>query len=192
MSLETMTNYFKKTDLTGEEIVKLVGKPPVLYSELGKYKTINDLLGKEGCVVVMYQTSSKTTGHFIAITRNDNNGKIRYADSYAIRNPDTEIQYTPYDQKLPKYLTALLEGTNYESNTVDYQSSQKGVSTCGRWASIFCLLRNYELSEIYTLFKTNKGGFLQNSDNCATLITLWALNDITKFLTMLKQTSGRF
>jgi hypothetical protein len=192
MSLETSVNYFKKQDLNGEEIIKLTNKAPVLYSDLAKYKTIDDLLGKEGYVIILYQTSSKTTGHFVAITRNDKTGRIRYADSYAIRNPDAEIQYTPYDQSLPKYLSALLEGTNFESNTVDYQSSQKGVSTCGRWSSIFCLLRNCELSQISTFFKGNKGGFLQNSDNCATLITMWALNDITQFLSHLSQTGGKF
>jgi len=180
MSLEQMTLYYKDRDLTGDEIVKLIRKPPIVYSELGKYKTIDQLLGKENYAVIMYQTSSKTTGHFIAITRNDRTGQIRYNDPYGIPNPDTELQFTPYDQQLPKYLNALLKGTNYESNRVDYQGGKK-VSDCGRWSSLFCLLHNLTQLQIRQLFKTNGSGFLGNSDNCAVILTLFALNDLVKF-----------
>lgn len=180
MSLEKMTLFYKDRDLSGQEIIKLVGKPPVVYSELGKYKTIDQLLGKENYCIVMYQTSSRTTGHFVAITRNDKTGQIRYADPYGIPNPDTELQFTQYDQPIPKYLTALLKGTNFESNLVDYQGGKK-VSDCGRWSSLFCILHNLTRLELQTLFKTNGSGFLGNSDNCAVLLTLFALSDLTKF-----------
>jgi len=180
MSLEQMTLYYKDRDLNGNEIIKLIGKPPIVYSGLAKYSSIDQLLGKENYCIIMYQTSSRTTGHFVAITRNDRTGQIRYNDPYGIPNPDTELQFTAYDQKIPKYLTALLKGTNYESNTIDYQGG-KAVSDCGRWSSLFCLLHNLTQLQVRQLFKTNGSGFLANSDNCAVLLTLLALNDLTKF-----------
>ena len=180
MSLQQMTLYYKDRDLNGQEIEKLVGKPPISYSELGQFKSLNQLLGKENYAVIMYQTSSRTTGHFIAITRNDRTGKVSYRDPYGIPNPDTELQFTKYDQPLPKYLNMLLKGVDYSSNTIDYQGGKK-VSDCGRWSSLFCILHNMTEQQVETLFKTNGSGFLGNSDNCAVILTLFALNDLVKF-----------
>lgn len=181
MSLERIVEHFKKTDLSGDDIETLVGKPVVLYSDLGKYKSITQLLGKEKYVVILYQTSSYTSGHYIAITQNDS-GKIRYCDSYGIKNPLTELQFTPYDKVLPKYLDKLLGGIDYESNTTDYQSKTPTISTCGRWASLFCKFRNLTLVQIRELFTANKSAYLNDSDNASVLLTLLALKDITSYL----------
>ncbi len=189
MSLEQMALYYKDRDLDGQEIQTLIGKQPIMYSDLAQYQTLGQLLGKENYVIVMYQTSSKTTGHFVAITRNDTTGKVRYNDPYGIPNPDKELQFTPYDQKLPKYLTKLLQGVDYESNTVDYQGGKK-VSDCGRWSSLFCMLRNMTSQQVQRLFKTNGSGFLGNSDNCAVLLTLLSLNDLVKFETSIGSGTG--
>jgi hypothetical protein len=175
--LSNIIRYYKKRDLTGTEIERLVGKGPILYSDLGKYKNLDELLGPENYCIVLYQTSSRTTGHFVAITRNDFTGQVSYNDSYGIKSPDEEIQYTPYDKPLPKYLTRLLQGTDYISNNVDYQATGK-VSTCGRWSSLFCLLRNLSQAQFRSVFKGNPG---INSDDIATELTLLALNDISEY-----------
>lgn len=177
-----MVSYFIKTDLTGNEIERLIGRPPVLYSDLAKYSSLKQLLGSFGYVVVLYQTSSRLTGHYVAITQNSQTGKIRYCDSYGLKNPDVELQYTPYDKSLPQYLTKLLSPYTYESNTVDYQARNPSVSTCGRYASLFCMFRDLTLVQIDELFKGNQVGYLNNPDHVAVLLTLSGLNDITKYL----------
>jgi hypothetical protein len=182
MSLELIVKHFNTRDLDGDEIETLTGKLPVLYSELGKYKTLDELLGKENHAIVLYETSSKGFGHFVAITRDDDTGKVRYADSYGIPNPDTELQFTAYDKPLPKYLNKLLEPYDYESNTYPYQGKRKGVSTCGRWSSLFCRFRNLSLRQIQEMFTMNKSEFLSDTDNAATLLTLFPLRDITAYL----------
>jgi hypothetical protein len=182
MSLELIVKHFNTRDLDGDEIENLTGKLPVLYSELGKYKTLDQLLGKENHAVVLYETSSKGFGHFVAITKNDDTGKVRYADSYGIPNPDMELQFTAYDQPLPKYLNHLLKGYDYESNTYDYQGKRKGVSTCGRWSSLFCRFRNLSLRQIQEMMTMNRSEFLRNTDNIATVLTLFPLRDITSYL----------
>jgi len=179
-NLEQMTLKYKMEDLTGDEIQRLTGKPPILFSELSNFSNIDQVLGKENHAVILYQTSSRTQGHYVAITRNDLTGKIRYCDPYGIPSPLKEVQYTQYDQALPNYLQNLLANTNYEANTTDFQSWRAGVSTCGRYASLFCKLRNLSLLQIDYLLKRNSG-FLANPDNVATILTLMALDDIAKF-----------
>ena len=178
MSLEDCVNYFIKQDLTGEEIEKLTGKPVVLYSDLAKYKTISQLLGKEKAVVILYQTSSRTSGHFICICEDDE-GNVKYCDSYAL-NPDNELQFTPYDKPLPKYLVKLL-GDNYTSNPFEYQSKKPNVSVCGRYASLFFLWRNLSFLQIREILKHNKDVYLQDSDNVVCLLTLVGLSEIREF-----------
>ena len=180
MSLETMINYYKSRDLTGEEIFNAIGRLPILYSDLKKYSSLNQLFEKFDYCIIMYQTSSLTTGHYIALTRNDKTKKIRYCDSYGL-TPLTELQYTQADQPLPKYLLNLLEGVDYEYNRVDFQSKKQGIATCGRWSSLFCKFRNLSLDEIERLFKNNKDPFLTQTDNSACLLTMMMFKDITRY-----------
>jgi hypothetical protein len=180
MSLQKIVKFFKMRDLSGDEIETLIGKSPILYSDLKKFSSINELLGKENYCIILYQTSSYTTGHFIAITRGDD-GKVRYCDSYGIQTPDEELQFTPFDEPLPRYLTNLLKGVDFESNTIDYQSKNKGISTCGRYASFFCRMRNLSLVQIDKLLKDNQSEFLNNPDNAVCLLTLLSLKDIEQY-----------
>lgn len=176
-NLQAIVNYYKFTDLSGDEIKRLIGVNPILFSDLANYQSIDEVLGKRNYAVILYQTSSYTNGHYVALTRSDT-GKIRYCDSYGIPNPLKEVQYTPYDQALPNYLDKLLKGIDYESNTIDYQS-WKHTATCGRFSALFCRLRNVELYQINQLFRND--GFLSLPDNVATILTLFALEDIAKY-----------
>jgi hypothetical protein len=181
MSLEQVVKYFNMRDLTGEEIQNLTGKPPVMYSDLPKYKTLDALLGKEKHSIILYQTSSKTTGHFVAITANDYDGTIRYCESYGY-SPEQVRTMTPFDDPFPTYIINLLAPYKVEYNKFDFQAKKKGVSTCGRWASIFCRLRNVPLSRIIQMVSTNKSEFLRDYDNIATILTLLGLDDIETFI----------
>ena len=125
--------------------------------------------------------SSKTDGHYIAITQNDKTGKYRYCDSYSL-TPTSELKFTPFDKPLPKYIINLFQNVDWEHNNVDYQSKEHGVSTCGRWAMLFCKFRNLSLAQFHAIFKTNSAPYLQQSDNDACLLTLVLLNNITSYL----------
>jgi len=188
MSLESMVQYFKMRDLTGSEIEKTIGRPPILYSDLKKYKSLKQLLQGFGYAIILLQTSSKTTGHFIAITQNNNTGKYRFSDSYGM-DPTTILSYLPYDKNLPQYIVDLFRGVDSEHNTIDYQSKNNGVSTCGRWATLFCKFRDLSLPQFHAIFKTNKSAYLQQSDNDACLLTLMMLDDITSYLSTITGSS---
>ena len=122
MSLEEITNYFTKQDLSSVDIKDLTGKAPYTYEELGQFHTLNQLLGTEGFAVILYQTT-KTSGHWTSIVRNKHTNQIFFFDSYGLHY-DGEIQYTPYNQKLPRYLSQLIDssGEDVKCNQYDFQN----------------------------------------------------------------------
>lgn len=193
MSMENLVKMYKQKDLDGDEITALVGKPPVLYADLKNYKNIKQLLGKEGRVVILYETSSRTEGHFVALYERFD-GVLCFADSYGLKY-DTEQTYAQYTAKLPKYLTALIEnsGMQIDYNKVDYQSRQSRIADCGRYSSFFCLIgAKATFREIQTLLTTNQDAFL-TADNIVTLMTLMGLHNIRHFFERENKIySGRF
>lgn len=181
-SLEQITLKSVNNDLSNNGIYRLTGKQPISYSDLAKYSNLNDLLGKDNFCVLLYQTSSKTTGHWVALMVNIKN-EIVFFDSYGLKY-DFEQQYgATYDKSLPKYLTNLIEsdGRVVKYNTFDYQRWGKSVSTCGRWSSIAVnLLRKLSLQAFNRLFTTNKSTLLNNGDFTITLLTLIGNDDLIR------------
>jgi len=188
MSLESIVNYFKQRDLSGNEIENLTGKYPVLYSDLRKYSNLSELLGKHNYAVLLYQTSSRTSGHFVSISYDSDTDTIRGCDSYGIPL-DTEQQYAAFDRPLPKYLTLLVEkhmrnnpSCKFEYNTHDYQRKSSKITTCGRYASLFSLFYKIPLNRIHQMFRDNNSAFLSDADNVATILTLVGLDNIQDYL----------
>lgn len=181
-SIEQLTKFFITQDLSNTDIKTITGKEPYTYEELQQFNNLDDLLGTENFAIILYQTT-KTSGHWTAIVKNIHNNQIIFFDSYGLY-PDTEIQYTQYNQSLPMYLTRLIKesGKDIKYNNVDYQKWSKSVSTCGRWASIAVkLLKHIELSTFEQLFTTNQNSLINQPDFTATLLTLLQLKDIQKY-----------
>ena len=180
MSIERLVDYFKKQDLSGDDILKMIGRPPILYSDLQKYKSLREMLTpKQPYAVILYQTSSKTDGHYVCIFIRQN--KIYFQDSYGLK-PDTEQQYAAYDKKLPRYLTELIESDGRELvyNTFDYQAKSSSVATCGRWSCIRILLCDLENEQFKHVFYNNKVPYL-TPDNIVVMLTLTGLNNIQEY-----------
>jgi len=178
---EKVVEFYKTRDLSGEDIQHLINKAPVLYRDLAKFKSMNQLLGEEGYAVILYETSSRTDGHWVAIY-NRFDGKLCFADSYGLK-PDTEQQYAEYTDKLPRYLTQLIESSEREIdyNKVDYQNKASRIATCGRYATFFCLFGSHmTFPEIQTFLSRNQDAFL-TPDNIVCLCTLWGLREIRHF-----------
>ena len=179
MSIEQLVTHFKTRDLTGQDIIKLIEKGPVIYSDLKKYRNLNQLLGKEGYVVLLYQTSSKTTGHFVALFLRNN--VIHFQDSYGFKY-DSEQQYAPFDEPLPRYLTQLIEsdGRPVVWSKHDYQSKSSSIATCGRWSCLRIMLKSVSDMDFQHIFYNNKDAYL-TSDNLVVMLTLVGLNDINDY-----------
>ena len=178
-SIEQVVKYYIKKDLTGEEIKKLTGKYPVLYSDLKKYTFKNLLKNVGDFQVILLQTLRKIEGHYIALfLRNDG---VYYFDSYGLGSPDSYKEYTAYDQQYPNYLSRLLKesGKPIIVNNYDYQSWSK-TSTCGRYSALRIHLLGLDNNEFRSLFVGNNSRFLNNPDNVVCMLTLTALDNINE------------
>ena len=179
--IEQLILYFRKQDLTGDDIYKMIKKAPVPYSQLGKYKSLNELLGKEGYVVILYEVS-RNSGHWVCLV--DQGDTIYFQDSYGYP-PDAPITrgLVPYDKKnYPLFLTKLIQSSpkKFDYNKVDYQSKNPNTGDCGRHACIKCLLKDVPNDKYRQLLFNNQNPYL-TPDNLVVLLTLLGLNNINQF-----------
>ena len=190
MSLQRIVEYFIKRPLSGKEIQRLTGSYPIYYSDLGKYKTLEELLKATGkpYAIILYQTSSKSDGHFNCIGTSPD-GNCWHFDPYGYTDEQVR-QYTPYDNslKLPDYISALCNdyaqrhNVKFLENTTDFQARSGNVADCGRHCAVWCLLSQTGMTfdNLRELYFTNADGFLKG-DHVATILTLMALGDIGKW-----------
>jgi len=108
----------------------------ILYNDLKKYKTIEQLLPKhKSFIILLYPVTSETNGHWTVLTRFDN--VIEYFDSYGLM-PDIPFNWdTSNFRDNKKYLTKLLNKTNLKVvfNDISFQSKRDTmIATCGAFA----------------------------------------------------------
>lgn len=136
--------------LSGEDIMRLMdGKIKVLpYSELSKFKTIDEVLEPYGRVALLYM-SKPGFGHWVLLHKRKGN-IIELFDSYGLC-VDSELDFIDPDfrkksNQMRQHLTNLMIQPKYtvHYNDKPIQSLKKGVSTCGRWA--LCRAVNNDLS----------------------------------------------
>lgn len=109
----------------------------IKYSELKNYRSITDLLPKNGSFFFLLYEHKPNVGHWVLLTRYEN--KIEYFDSYGLEpckplswnRPQTNAmlgQATPY-------LSALLKSSELPVviNRTQFQSKKNDSSTCGAW-----------------------------------------------------------
>jgi len=166
--------------LTGDQVQKVAGESirTMTYPDVHKYATIQDLLGPDEAVIMLYLTHERY-GHWIAIfkRRDKRDGKavIEFFDPYGIF-PDRELAFT--DKTFKKnhnmdhpYILKLLhdyEGP-VEYNHYKFQKRQPGVSTCGRHVGMRLLLRDMSLDQYWNfLNRVSKSSKVKDLD---TLIT---------------------
>lgn len=182
MSCTAIIDYQITQDLSNKDIFELTGKQPIIYEELRKYKSIDQLLGKEQFIIILYEVASAFSGHWVALYRQSADNQLVFFDSYGMQ-PDQEDLYAQTNALIPKYLTHLLEKSaeKYTWNTVDYQSKNSGVSTCGRWAScaVRCF-RHMNIDQVQSFLKTNESAWL-TPDRIVTLLTVFTLNQIQAY-----------
>lgn len=151
---------------------KLNGKCEIItYDDLKNYSNVDQLLEKNGCVVILYETS-KNYGHWICLFKtHDKKGKeiISFFDPYGFTVDDQldygNIEYYPY-------LSKLLYESPYqiEYNEYPMQTFAKNISTCGPWCIARLIFKDLPLKDFHKLFKGNKNF---TSDE---LVALFVLN----------------
>lgn len=117
-------------------------------SELKKYRSLEDLLGKYGRVVILIETEPNN-GHYVCISKVNPKGKKPYYlffDSYGIY-PENELKWVQkkYQGKLGQHKNILIDfllnrdrkDIPIHFSELKLQGSGKGISTCGR----HCIVR---------------------------------------------------
>jgi len=144
--------------LSQDEIINyLDGKIRVIiYTDLGKYKSINELLYPyDGCII-LYKTSNDF-GHWTLLLRN--RWGIEFFDPYGVPIDD-QIKfiidnYREIKNQLYPHLTALILNSGYKyiiSNKVQLQKKSVSIQTCGRWCIFRYINRFSDLRSFIKLF----------------------------------------
>jgi hypothetical protein len=138
--------------LSDSEILKLVNNKANLltYPELLEYEKIEDALGPNKCLILLYLTK-ENYGHWVCLI--DHGNRIEFFDSYNYK-PDHEQDFIPKKfkkeshQEIP-YLTKLLldSGKPIEYNHAQLQGNGKGINTCGRHVGVRIKNRNIKLDD---------------------------------------------
>lgn len=117
----------------------------VTYDKIHKYKTLDQLLGKNKCVVILY-LSEPHFGHYVTVFKRGNT--IEFFDPYGI-SLDNEFSFIPNkfkkesNQDYP-YLTQLIYNSGYKVRYNQYrlQKGDNNINCCGRHALVRLCFRH--------------------------------------------------
>lgn len=172
MSLEQIVKKNKNKALSNTDLIRLVdGKAKVvIYNQLYKFRTLDELLEPYGAVFLLY-LFKPSYGHWCAVIRRTPK-IVEFFDSYG-GPPDEPLDYI--DEKFKKktnqdypYLSKLLWESPYsiEYNDYDFQKRGNNIKTCGRFAALRVIFRNLTLNKFAKIFDD------PYSDELATYFTM--------------------
>jgi hypothetical protein len=175
-------NHFQNIALSDNEVLKIIdGKANLeVYPNLHKYKSIDQLLGKYGACIILYE-AMPNYGHWCCIFK-VNNKLIEYFNPYGGFHegfPDDSLNFIPPDfretsnQNYP-YLSRLMYISPYELsyNEISFQKKGNDIKTCGRWCALRLSLRKYDLYQFYDIVESLKQKMKLSNDKLVTLLTM--------------------
>ncbi len=162
--------------LSDVQMVDNSGANLYIYNELTKFNNLDDALGQNGAMIILYETK-KNYGHWVCVFKRDIN-IVEHFDSYGLM-PDDELKFIPeYFKKQSKqdlpHLTRLLynSGYNVEYNDHKLQSKMSDVKTCGR--HVICRLKFRDIPiDTYINLLTEYNNVGITPDMVATLLTMF-------------------
>jgi hypothetical protein len=162
----------KNVALSDKDCMKLVqGRARmVTYPELYKYKSLDELLGKEQAIFLLFELKP-SYGHWCAVFKQDED-TIEFFDSYGTYLDNElkwiDVDYRKKSHQMYPYLTALFVKSPYKNLTYNehkFQKHDNNIRTCGRWAALRLVFRDLPLDMFAKLFKG------KNSDDLVTILT---------------------
>ena len=152
--------------MTGGEINTILNQKGniVAYSDLPKYKCIEDLLGKQGHAVILYEMKPGV-GHWTCVFYGPpldecdlEFPRIYFFDSYGLK-PDDEQSWIDIEFRKKAWddmrvLSKLLKNTPSEINYNEFplQEMKEGVNTCGKWCIARLGLKHLDDEDFANLF----------------------------------------
>lgn len=159
-----MDNIIKNLEaksLSDVDIHNVTDANVIVYSDLKKYSSLDDLMGDACAAVILFRTA-ENFGHWTCIFKH-NSETVEWFDSLAFR-PDDELKKTKGEQlriqlgqNLP-LLTKLIDESPYRCiyNHYKLQENARDVNTCGRWCILRLALREMGPKEFRNLFINQK------------------------------------
>jgi hypothetical protein len=158
--ISKIQNYsFSNTDMK-----KLVeGKASIVsYPMLKKYKTIDQLLGKNKAVIILYLTGPQY-GHWTCLFKtNYKKPTLCFFDPYGY-SPDYQLRFNSPEKNIQlgqdrAFLSELLYNSKYdvEYNNTRLQKLKKNNNVCGRWVGLRLNFRDWPTEEFVKVFTNIK------------------------------------
>src|SRR5208337_542334 len=128
--------------LSNEEILQIINNKANLisYPDVHKYRDLDELLGKYGACVILYEWKN-LYGHWTCIFKLDDE-TVEFFDPYSLF-PDKELKFINKEYRIKThqnfpYLTSLMLKSPYvlTYNDFPFQQYKEKVNTCGRWVAI--------------------------------------------------------
>ena len=136
-----------------------VGSLPLVYKDLRKYSTIEELLPTNNSFKIILLNDTANSGHWVCITRNGD--KYNYFNSYGESyNQDLYIIPSTIRKILgsyDNYLNDLLKEKKVVYNKVKFQHDKSAV--CGRYVVLFILMNTkmgYTMKQFIDYLKEQK------------------------------------
>lgn len=155
-------DYLKTIPLSTLDVLNLLDNKVnvVIYKDLKKFKSIDQLLEPYNCCIILYESKPKF-GHWCSIIKYGNN--IEYFNPYggdidnSLDNIDNNFKKNS-NQDYP-YLSKLFVDSNYNLhfNEFKFQKRNNNVNTCGRHCVVRCYFKNYDIYEYKDILDELKG-----------------------------------
>jgi hypothetical protein len=149
----------KAYPLSDTDIRTLLGQDIsiITYPELADMSDINECFDKQGRCILLFLTSSPTSGHWCCLLRRKDG--IEFFDPYG-EPPDAQKKgadpalLLQMDSRQP-YLSRLLRDTDVpvHYNHHPFQKEKSDVNTCGRHSVIRCLFHKLSLKKYAKMIK---------------------------------------
>lgn len=135
-------------------------------------RSLRDLLGADGEVIILYETTQRNVGHWTCIWTNQYG--IQFFDPYGLR-PDEELRWNTFDET--PYLTRLIkaDGRPLYYNMHDLQAKHEDVNTCGRHTAMRMRWKRLDHEHYFRVMTSMQPEL--TPDNVVTMLTYVALND---------------
>lgn len=172
--MEKLIRNLENKSLSNHELLKMINNKAnlLIYSELSKKKTIDQVLGKHGACIILYETK-KDYGHWCCIFKLNKN-TLEFFDPYG-KKVDQQLKwidnnFRKHHNEWYPHLSSLLLKSSYKLtyNNYKFQKFEKEVNTCGRWVGLRLKFRHLSLEEFKKIFKKKRD---ETPDFYATLLT---------------------
>lgn len=183
MSIKKVLNEYADIALSDTQVLKLINGRAnlILYPNLHKYQTIDEILEPYGACIILYEAMPRY-GHWCCIFK-VNNQLLEYFNPYGGFHegfPDESLEYIPMSFRLKSkqyypYLSILMYESPYQLsyNEFAFQKHGSNIKTCGRWCALRIVFKNLTLNQFHNMIESLKQKLGINSDQVVTLLTMY-------------------